>query len=441
MRTWLNDRLTGLTDLLHHNGTWWWERRLRVADWFYAIFTLPLTGLGMLAGLGANLGFIAFLFPVESRLLENQWFILLWGFTVFVVPGVLASATMLWRRTAPKWLMLTGLVLLFLYGNPVPLMVGLYSYPAHFSERKPLVGWFALGCLGVAVPLSPTVFTFVMSVILFLVVPTIAGLWIGTRRQLIDRLHERAERLEREQHMMAEQAIGAERTRIAREMHDVVAHRVSLMVLHAGGLEVSATEPRTVEAAGLIRTTGREALAELRGILGVLRDDGTDTAPTAPQPVLDDLERLIAEWRGAGMRVDREDAGQVGPLPIAVQRTAFRIVQEGLTNAAKHATGATVQVRLHHGGGRLEVEVANDPVPGPVHAPPRSGYGLTGLRERVVLAGRELSAGVCPDGGWRMRAILPVGEEAPGEASAPQTHTAEVEEEEGADVDPHTPGR
>ncbi|WP_017581122.1 sensor histidine kinase [Nocardiopsis valliformis] len=441
MRTWLNDRLTGLRDLLQHNGTWWWERRLRIADWFYAIFTLPLTGLGMLAGLGANLGSITFLFPVESRLLENQWIILLWGFLVFVVPGVLASATMLWRRTAPKWLMLTGLALLFLYGNPVPLMVGLYSYPAHFSERKPLVGWFALGCLGVAVPFSPTVFAFVMSAILFLVVPTIAGLWIGTRRQLIDRLQERAERLEREQHMMAEQAIGAERTRIAREMHDVVAHRVSLMVLHAGGLEVSATEPRTVEAAGLIRTTGREALAELRGILGVLRDDGTDAAPTAPQPVLDDLERLINEWRGAGMRVDREETGTVRPLPTAVQRTAFRIVQEGLTNAAKHATGAAVQVWLHHGEDRLEVEVVNDPVTGPVHAPPRSGYGLTGLRERVVLAGGELSAGACPDGGWRMRAILPVGEEDPDEVPTPEPHTTEVEEEEGAEGDPHTPGR
>src|SRR5699024_5740819 len=104
-----------------------------------------------------------------------------------------------------------------------------------------------------------------------------------TRRQLIDRLHERAERLEREQHLMAEQAITAERTRIAREMHDVVAHRVSLMVLHAGGLEVSSTDERAAETAGVIRTTGREALAELRNILGVLRDETTEAAPTAPQ--------------------------------------------------------------------------------------------------------------------------------------------------------------
>ncbi|WP_017588665.1 histidine kinase [Nocardiopsis ganjiahuensis] len=440
MRTWVEDRLRDFGALLSHNWHWWWSRRLRVADWSYAVFTLPFTGIGMLAGAGAALGFTAFLLPLGSDLLANQLVVLGWGFLIFVVPGVLASATMLWRRTEPKWLMLAGLVLLFLYGNPVPLMVGLYSYPAHFSERRPLVGWFALGCLGVAVTLSPTVFAFVMSAILFLVVPTIAGLWIGTRRQLIDRLQERAERLEREQHMMAEQAISAERTRIAREMHDVVAHRVSLMVLHAGGLEVSATEPRTVETAGLIRTTGREALAELRGILGVLRDDGTDTAPTAPQPVLHDLERLISEWRGAGMQVRREETGRVRPLPVAVQRTAFRIVQEGLTNAAKHATGAPVEVWLHHGEDRLEIEVANGPGTGPVHAPPRSGYGLTGLRERVVLAGGELSAEVCSDGGWRMRAILPVGEEGPNTVPEPEPHSAEVEEE-GADGDPHAPGR
>lgn len=419
---------------------WWWHRRLRIADWCYALFTLPFTGLGMLAGVGANLGFITFLLPLGSGLVTNQWLIVGWAFLIFVVPGVLASATMLWRRTAPKWLMLAGLLLLFLYGNPVPLMVGLYSYPAHFSERRPLVGWFALGCLGVAINLSGTVMAFIMSTTLFVVVPTIAGLWIGTRRQLIDRLQERAERLEREQHMMADQAITAERTRIAREMHDVVAHRVSLMVLHAGGLEVSATEPRAVEAAGLIRTTGREALSELRNILGVLREDGSGAAPTAPQPVLDDLERLLSEWRDAGMVVRCEDEGEARSLPVAVQRTAFRVVQEGLTNAAKHATGAAVDVRLYRGGEQLEVEVANGPATGPSPAPPRSGYGLTGLRERVVLAGGELSAGACADGGWRLRAILPVGEDDPDGVAEPEAHSAEAEEE-GTHRDPDAPGR
>ncbi len=441
MRTWVQDRLRDFGALLSHNWHWWWSRRLRIADWCFAVFTLPFSGLMMVVGAGGG-SLSLFSDPIMAAMTvaPRPWGILALGTLLFVVPGTLASVTMLWRRSRPAWLMTAGLIMLVVYANPVPMMVGLYTYPAHFSDRKRLVTWFVLSLLVTMSLYAGTPFAFVVLSVLYLVVPVIAGLWIGTRRQLIDRLQERAERLEREQHMMAEQAIGAERTRIAREMHDVVAHRVSLMVLHAGGLEVSAADQRTVEAAGLIRTTGREALAELRGILGVLRDDGTDTAPTAPQPVLDDLERLTTEWRGAGMRVRREETGRVRPLPVAVQRTAFRIVQEGLTNAAKHATGAPVEVWLHHGEERLEVEVANGPVVGPVHSPPRSGYGLTGLRERVVLAGGELSAGVCPDGGWRMRAILPVGEEDPEEVTDPEPHSAEVEEE-GADGDPHAPGR
>ncbi|MEU3309533.1 ATP-binding protein, partial [Nocardiopsis sp. NPDC006832] len=175
----------------------------------------------------------------------------------------------------------------------------------------------------------------------------------------------------------------------------------------AGGLEVSSVDERTERAAGLIRTTGREALTELRGILGVLREEEGQAAPTAPQPVLADVAGLVAQWRGAGMDVECEHTGGRGESPLAVQRTAFRVVQEALTNAAKHATGARVRVWLHHGVDRLEVEVANGPVPGVVDPAPRSGFGLTGLRERVALAGGEISAGPCPDGGWRLRAMLP----------------------------------
>ncbi|MFE9244681.1 sensor histidine kinase [Nocardiopsis sp. NPDC006938] len=435
MKTWSQDRLRDFGALLRHNWHWWWKRRLRVADWCYALFTLPFSGLMMLAGTATGPGLLATPFDMGMALVDDPRSAVLAGFLAYALPGTLASVTMLWRRSRPAWLMVAGLLMLVLYGNPVPLMVGLYSYPAHFSDRTPLVGWFTVSLLSLGALYHSTPVGFVVLAVFYLVVPVIGGLWIGTRRQLIDRLKERAERLEREQHMLAEQAIGAERTRIAREMHDVVAHRVSLMVLHAGGLEVSTADPRTVEAAGLIRTTGREALSELRGILGVLRDEDTDTAPTAPQPVLGDLERLVAEWRGAGMRVRWEKTGRVRPLPVSVQRTAYRIVQEGLTNAAKHATGAPVEVWLHHGEDRLEVEVANDPATAPVHAPPRSGFGLTGLRERVVLAGGELSSGVCPDGGWRLRAILPVGED-----TAPDANSSEAEEE-GTDGDPHAPGR
>ena len=234
--------------LARHNGMWWWDRRLRIADWCFALFSLPFSGLAMLAGIGGGLGALSALFGVYGALMDSlpgMWWVLLSTFLVFGLPTILASVAMLWRRSAPKWLLLTGLLLLVLYGNPFPLMVGLYSYPAYFSDRKILTGWFALGCLAVASVFNTAVLAFVMTAMTILVLPTIAGLWIGTRRELIERLRERAERLEREQHLRAERAITAERTRIAREMHDVVAHRVSLMVLHAGGLEVSSVDERT----------------------------------------------------------------------------------------------------------------------------------------------------------------------------------------------------
>ncbi|MEU2971505.1 sensor histidine kinase [Nocardiopsis alba] len=445
----MNERLREWNEnlglLVRRHGMWWWRRRARIADWFYALFTLPFSGLMMLAGTTSGIGL--FSKPFAALMVAPigapepgpaaAWTAVATLFALFVIPGTLASATMLWRRTSPRWLLIAGAILMIGYGDPIPLMVGLYSYPAFFSDRKVLTGWFALGVLSTALVYNASVTGFVMAVIVFLLVPVFAGLWIGTRRELIERLEERAERLEREQHMMAEQAISSERTRIAREMHDVVAHRVSLMVLHAGGLEVSATDDRTVEAAGLIRTTGREALAELRGILGVLRDEGGETAPTAPQPVLDDLERLLGEWRGAGMEVRREESGDPRPLPVQVQRTAYRVVQEALTNAAKHATGAVVDVHLYYAADRLELEVSNGPAPGVVNPPPRSGYGLTGLSERVALAGGEVSAGPCPDGGWRLRAILPLGETDENDAPVPNTEV----EEEGSEGDPHTPGR
>ncbi len=414
--------------LWSRNRDWWWSRRLVIADALYAVLPLPFSLLVQVASTG-GIGVLGrLLVPLPDALgLFSVPFTLIMGMLLFVAPAVWAAAAVFLRRIRPQWLLVTGFALLLLYGNFVPAAIALYSYALYFGNRRLLVGWFALYGLAMVTAYQANFVGQVFLIGILLVIPMTFGLWVGTRRQLIDRLQERAARLEREQHMMAEQAITAERTRIAREMHDVVAHRVSLMVLHAGGLEVSATDPRTVEAAGLIRTTGREALSELRGILGVLRDD-TAAAPTAPQPVLADLERLVGEWRAAGMEVTREDTGQGPPLPAGVQRTAYRIVQEGLTNAAKHAPGAAVTLRLHRNPGRLEVEVANGPAAAPVPPMPRSGFGLTGLHERVVLAGGDLTAGPCPDGGWRMRAIL-------------RTDSPSGTEDEAPDGDPHAPGR
>lgn len=248
----------------------------------------------------------------------------------------------------------------------------------------------------------------VFMVLLTIGLGTIAGLWIRARREVVAGLQERAERLEREQAARTEQAREQERARIAREMHDVVAHRVSLMVLHAGALEVSAPDERTAEAAGVIRSTGREALANLRDVLGVLRSPyAVGDSALSPPPVLVDLERLLDDSRAAGIPIERTDEGSPRRLPVIVEQTAYRVVQEALTNVHKHAGDSPTEVAIRYLPGTLEVEVRNHPPGKPVDALPASGFGLVGLRERVELLGGELEAGPQPDGGFLVLARLP----------------------------------
>ncbi|WP_433284290.1 sensor histidine kinase [Micromonospora sp. CA-244673] len=238
------------------------------------------------------------------------------------------------------------------------------------------------------------------------VFPLVAGLWIGARRDTLAALHDRAARLEREQEARADRVRAEERARIAREMHDVVAHRVSLMVVHAGALEVTAAEPATVEAAALIRSTGRAALTDLREVLGVLRQRAGDGTPLPPTG-LDAVDELIRESRAAGLRVDRRDEGTPGTVPGGVARTVHRVVQEGLTNVRKHAPAAAVTVRLRHLPDGIEATVRNGPSARPGNPLPGAGLGLVGLRERVELAGGRLSAGPTDDGGFLLRALVP----------------------------------
>jgi signal transduction histidine kinase len=231
------------------------------------------------------------------------------------------------------------------------------------------------------------------SALLFIGLGLVLGLWVRARRDVLAGLHERAERLEREQSARADQARAQERARIAREMHDVVAHRVSLMVLHAGALEVNAPDERTARAAELIRGTGREALDNLREVLGVLRAPaGGAAAPLAPQPGLDDIDRLLEQSRSAGVDVTRRDEGVPRELPAMVGSTAYRIVQEALTNVHKHAPGAPVEVAVGYREDEVSVRVRNEAARRPAVGP-SGGFGLVGLRERVHLLGGELRAG------------------------------------------------
>jgi signal transduction histidine kinase len=240
------------------------------------------------------------------------------------------------------------------------------------------------------------------------------GMYTRARRQLIASLRERAEQAEATQLLLAEQARHAERTRIAREMHDVLAHRVSLMALHAGALEVRPDLPAASvrEAAALIRSAARQALGELRDIIGVLRDgdSATGQAPRAPQPALRDIAPLIGESRQAGLNIELDmQVEDPETAPGTLGRDAYRIVREALTNVSKHAPGTAATAALAGGPGQgLKIIVRNRlPLGQAAEAPlPGTGTGLTGLAERVALSGGTLWHGATPDGDFVVSAAL-----------------------------------
>ena len=233
--------------------------------------------------------------------------------------------------------------------------------------------------------------------------PGAVGIYVRTRAQLLTALRERAERAESERELLAREAVLDERTRIAREMHDAVGHRVSLMVLQAGAIEMAAADRQRVEQlAGQVQTAGRQALDELRQMVGVLRG-GDEDAPLDPQPGLDDVPGLVEQARGAGMTVELR--GEMPTVDPAVGRAAYRIVQEALTNAGKHAPGAPVCVTVERPAGELRLQVVNGA--GRASTAVSGGFGLVGLAERVRTLGGRLTAGPRLDGGFRVEAVLP----------------------------------
>ncbi|MFI0408436.1 sensor histidine kinase [Actinomadura sp. 3N508] len=239
------------------------------------------------------------------------------------------------------------------------------------------------------------------------------GMLVRSRRQLIVSLHERARSAESEQRLRVEEARLLERERIAREMHDVLAHRISLLAVHAGALEFRPDTPAAQrEAAGIIRQSAYEAMEDLREVIGVLRRDTPGADPERPQPTLADVSGLVEESQRAGGRVTlEENVPDPGRVPSRVGRHAYRIVQEGLTNARKHAPGAAVRVTLD-AGTDLDIEVVNGVPPSspgpPALAMPGAGAGLVGLAERVALLGGTLEHGRTGDGRFRLHARLPL---------------------------------
>jgi signal transduction histidine kinase len=237
------------------------------------------------------------------------------------------------------------------------------------------------------------------------------GAMTQARRALLDTLRERALRAEAEQGRRVAEARTLERTRMAREMHDVLAHRLSLLATYAGALEYrpDSSPEKLAKAAGVIRAGVHQALDELRDVISVLRDtDIEESAGGRPQPSFTDLRSLVEESRDAGTEVRYDDdVAEPDSLPPATGRTAYRVVQEGLTNARKHATGYPVDLVLRgRPGATLRIAITN-PGGNGVPITPGSGAGLVGLTERVQLAGGTLDHGRAPDGEFRLEASLP----------------------------------
>ncbi|MFC5381307.1 sensor histidine kinase [Aquipuribacter nitratireducens] len=392
------------------------SRRDRVVDWVVFVTVGLMSAVGLV---------------IAGRPLDGSGFRPVSGLEVWVdlVLGVGLLVALFWRRRFPVTL---GVVSAFaaafstFAGGPAFVMLltvaihrrwpwALLVGGANLVAAVVLLWWRGEG-VGwvewVIIMAFGTVFT--AAVIGF-------GMFLRARRLLVASLRERAERAEREQQRSAEAARQGERTRIAREMHDVLAHRISLVSMHAGALEFSrdASPEEVATAAGVIRDNAHRALVDLREVIGVLRttddpdtgDDGTSTS--RPQPTLDDLPGLLAETRAAGVglreRVELADA----PLPLTTARTAYRVLQEGLTNARKHGRGGAVDVCVSGApGSGLSLEVRNALRPGTgaglddAARVPGSGVGLVGLAERTRLAGGRWEHGVVDDV-FRLRVWLP----------------------------------
>ena len=242
---------------------------------------------------------------------------------------------------------------------------------------------------------SDTLLSALLFSVVFVCALNAIGMYIGARRDLAATRQERADRAGREQEMRIEQAQATERNRIAREMHDVLAHRLSLVAMHAGALSYrrGLTDDEVAESADVIRSNAHHALADLRDILGVLRTADGSADPDPPQPTLVDLPALLAEALAAGTRVRLHNGiGALAQPPDAIGRSAYRMVQESLTNARKHAPDTTVDVLLSgEPGGELLLEVRNPIRVGAVASTtPGSGLGLVGLTERAELIGGRL---------------------------------------------------
>ncbi|MFJ4832240.1 sensor histidine kinase [Streptomyces sp. NPDC088747] len=423
-------------------GPWWWVR------WRSAVLDASLAGVS-----AAECGIEGIRFAHDAGL----------PVPVGVGFGLLAGLTLLLRRKWPIAVVLVSIAITpaqmgFLMG-----LVGLYTLAASELPRRitgALAGMSFAGMLIVTfvrahqgvvrgdVAMGDWFVPFISltTALGMTAPPVLLGLYVGARRRLMESLRERADSLERELQLLAERAEeraqwarNEERTRIAREMHDVVAHRVSLMVVHAAALQaVARKDPeKAVKNAALVGDMGRQALTELREMLGVLRTGGLDArvqpvplaavavaaaaaaaasrvaGDSVDGPSLAELDELVGQSAAAGMVVDLSVEGDSPGYAAEVEQTAFRVVQEALTNVHKHAAGAKTYVRLAHRVSEIAMQVENECPPevgvdSSVRLP-SGGNGLVGMKERVSALGGVFVSGPTDGGGFRVSAVIPAG--------------------------------
>jgi signal transduction histidine kinase len=341
-----------------------------------------------------------------------------------VWPGPVFGVVVLMAAILAQWPVRGQLV-------PVALAITLYTVAATLSRNTALVA----AALTVAAEVSATgqggwhdSWLAMIYEVIAIAAIVVTGLYTNTRRAYLAELRDRAQRLEREHDQTSALAAAVERARIAREMHDSVAHHLTVIVALSDGALAAVTRApdQAREAIRGVSTTAREALAETRRLLGILRaEDGLELRQ--PLPGLSDLEALFARVRAAGLPVRYERSGPPGDTPPGVQLVIFRLVQEALTNTMKHAgPGASAAVRLQLAPGEVRVEVTDDGVgsAGVTHAP---GGGLTGMRERVSAFGGELTCGPRQPSGWRVTARLDPGTVHPGTVHPGTVHPGTVD--------------
>jgi signal transduction histidine kinase len=321
---------------------------------------------------------------------------------------------------APAGMMVAGAAFSFVDGNLIPFSFSgfLAAMAACFllgmleDRRQALIGLATtIGALIIIVgndPDSPGG-DFAFLPILFLLI-WLFGFGLGRKLEHAREAEERAARIQREREAEARDAVAEERARIARELHDVVGHSVSVMTVQASGVRrlLRPDQEREREALLVVEQAGREALAEMRRLVGVLRRP--EEAPAlAPQPSLQHLDRLVEQAREAGLPVDVQIEGDPTELAAGVDLTAYRLVQEGLTNAMKHAQATKAEVIVRYAGDAVELVVSDNGRGFSDGKAESGGHGLVGMRERVAVYGGDLQAGPRPEGGYTLHARLPTG--------------------------------